>query len=62
MIICSTLPFLKDAKEIFTLFVMFNNSLIGHEDHQIPCYYGFVDLTVHNVQSAFLSSILIRLQ
>ena len=44
MIICSTLPFLKDAKEIFTLFVMFNNSLIGHEDHQTPLVLWFCGL------------------
>ena len=44
MIICSTLPFLKDAKEIFTLFVMFNNSLIGHEDHQTPLLLWFCGL------------------
>ena len=65
MIICSTLPFLKDAKGIFILVIMFNNSYIESvmkTIDQTPSLYGFVDLTVHNVQSAFLSRILIRLQ
>ena len=46
MIICSTLPFLKDAKGIFTLFViMFNNSYIESvmKTIRLPCYFCGLD-------------------
>ena len=46
MIICSILPFLKDAKGIFTLFViMFNNSYIESvmKTIRLPCYFCGLD-------------------
>ena len=45
MIICSTLPFLKDAKGIFILVIMFNNSYIESvmKTIRLPCYFCGLD-------------------